>query len=70
MCDLEFVMHLLENADALEKIVVDPCRPFGPSFTFDDYKSVTSNRRENKARSLAKKQLEGKLPPRINLHIL
>ncbi|XP_056158416.1 uncharacterized protein LOC115662048 [Syzygium oleosum] len=53
LCDLELVYYLVENAPALEKLVVNPCVE---QYLKDVIKS-------------ALQQLKGKLPPRIELVI-
>lgn len=71
--ELEFVLHLSESAGALEKIIIDPFKPYD---TLDYF--MKSNPginymytcRVNSSRIRAKEQLLGLLPPRINVEIL
>ncbi|KAL8533134.1 hypothetical protein ACS0TY_009401 [Phlomoides rotata] len=73
--ELEFVMHLLESAGALEKIVIDPreatvCDDF--DYFLKNYTPLKKKiiRKESDARYRAKEQLLHILPPGINLQIL
>ncbi|XP_071711725.1 F-box/FBD/LRR-repeat protein At5g53840-like isoform X2 [Rutidosis leptorrhynchoides] len=66
--DLELAMYVIENADALKKIVIDPvCDAIGEDldFTEDDFL-----KRQLEARSHAKRQLTPKLPRGVELVIL
>ncbi|XP_071713374.1 F-box/FBD/LRR-repeat protein At5g22700-like [Rutidosis leptorrhynchoides] len=66
--DLELAMYVIENAVALEKIVIDPvCHASGEdlNFTEDDFL-----KRQLEARSHAKSQLTPKLPRGVELVIL
>lgn len=69
--DLELVMHFLENAAALEKILVDPREPwntpYGHMWKYNGEFKCKFIKDEAVARNRAKKQLTKKVPPRINL---
>ncbi|KAH6808280.1 hypothetical protein C2S51_029388 [Perilla frutescens var. frutescens] len=74
--DLELILHLVENATALEDIIVDTrytwnwdstyCSMWKYDFIFKDH----FIEREGKARTRAKEQLPQLVPPRVNLNVL
>ncbi|XP_076951821.1 F-box/FBD/LRR-repeat protein At4g26340-like, partial [Bidens hawaiensis] len=64
--DLELAVHVIESAAALKEIVIDPyCLAFGKDFPKQDFP-----KREQAARSAARRQLTPILPPGVNLAIL
>ncbi|KAJ0542101.1 putative F-box domain, FBD domain, leucine-rich repeat domain superfamily [Helianthus annuus] len=64
--DVELAVYFIENAAALEKIVIDPCcHASGGDFTTEDFL-----KREQAARSSAKHQVKPILPPGVDLVIL
>ncbi|PHU20270.1 hypothetical protein BC332_11421 [Capsicum chinense] len=63
---LELVRYFLENAVALEKIIIDPTSPIFCRVPW----SPEEIKHQQRARNLAKLQLEGEVPPAIELVIL
>ncbi|KAF3626892.1 putative F-box/FBD/LRR-repeat protein-like isoform X2 [Capsicum annuum] len=63
---LELVRYFLENAVALEKIIIDPTSPLFCRVPW----SPEEIKHQQRARNLAKLQLEGEVPPAIELVIL
>ncbi|XP_049349526.1 FBD-associated F-box protein At5g38590-like [Solanum verrucosum] len=64
-CEFELVKYFLENAIVLEKIIIDP-----RSQIVTPVLSLSTIEMEQMSRNFAKLQLEGEVPPRIELVIL
>lgn len=65
--DDEFVMYLIKNAVALQKIVIDPRHQI---LERNPIRTEQIKKEEAAARMSAKKQLEAKMPPGVQLVIL
>ncbi|KAI7741284.1 hypothetical protein M8C21_021612 [Ambrosia artemisiifolia] len=64
--DLELAVYAIDHAAALKKIVIDPCcHASGGDFTREDFA-----KKQQAARSSAKRQLTPLLPPGVDLAIL
>ncbi|KAJ0525673.1 putative F-box domain, FBD domain, F-box-like domain superfamily protein [Helianthus annuus] len=64
--DLELAVYAIENAAALKKIIIDPrCHAFEVEYTREEFM-----KREQDARSTAKRQLTPLLPPGVDLAIV
>lgn len=66
-CDDEFAMYFIENAVSLKKMVIDPRHQI---LERSPTRNEQIKKEEAAARRTAKKQLEGKKPPGVQLLIL